>query len=73
MAEHILEGLVNAQGGSSSGVRVIIPPILFGNEGNGGQSHQQSLQQQVRMKYSVRYLIFIFLARISVQRSQANY
>lgn len=50
MAEHILEGLVNSQGGSGSGVRVIIPPILFGHESNGGQSHQQNLQQQVCTK-----------------------
>jgi hypothetical protein len=46
MAEQILEGLVNSS--QTSGVRVIIPPLMISQDGNGnGQSHQQNIQQQV--------------------------
>lgn len=44
IAEHLLKGLMNSTGADGAGVRVIIPPILLGQDSNS-PSYQQNLQQ----------------------------
>jgi len=46
IAEHLLKGLMNSTGADGAGVRVIIPPILLGQDSNS-PSYQQNLQQLV--------------------------